>query len=250
MRRINGWFPAAAAMLVMAAFFAFVPAGYIASAMCFLFASAVCAFFGLMRLWGSGAAKTMSLIAAICLAALFILFWAAEIPVIADMRSDDDASAEYAIVFGAGVNGTEPSVSLLDRLEAAYRWLEENPEGIAVVSGSRGQNEQVSEARAMYGWLTARGIAPERVIMEEQASSSYENLKYSLALIEETGGDPTGRVALISSEYHLHRLCVIAKTLGCEPVRVAGRTSIFPLKINYAVREAFGMWRIWVLGPG
>lgn len=250
MRRAGRWFLAAAVLLALAAFFAFVPAGYIASAMCFLFFSAVCALFGLMRLWDTKAAKTLSRLAAGCLAVLLALFWAAEIPVIADMRSDKDTSADYAIVFGAGVNGTTPSLSLLDRLEAALRWLEEHPDGIAVVSGCQGPNEQVSEARVMFDWLTARGIEPERVVMEEQAGSSYENVLYSLALIEKLGGDPTGRVALISSEYHLHRLCMIAGTFGCEYVRVAGETSIFPLKINYAVREAFGVWRIWVLGPG
>lgn len=73
---------------------------------------------------------------------------------------------------------------------------------------------------------------------------------FGLALIESHGGDAAGPVALISSDYHMHRLCVVARSLGCEPVRVAARTGYLALRANYAVREAFAMWRIWVLGPG
>ena len=246
----SGWFLAAAAMLLLAAFFGLALSGYIISAMCLVCAAAVCAFFGLMRLWDTKTAKTLSRAAAACLALLFCLFLAAELPILADSRSDEDTSAEYAIVFGAGVNGTEPSLSLRERLEAAYAWLIGHPEGRAILSGSQGDNERISEARCMFNWLTAAGIAPERLILEEQAGSSYENLRYSLALISETGGDPTGRVALVSSEYHMHRLCRIARELGCQPVRVAARTGHVTLRLNYTVREAFAIWRIWILGPG
>ena len=250
MKRGSGWFLAAIACLVLAAFFGLALTGFLFTAMCFVFAAAVCVFFGLMRLWNTKAARTLTALAVVCLAALFVLFLAAEIPVLADMRSDEDTSAEYAIVFGAGVNGTEPSLSLTERLEAAYVWLQEHPEGVVIVSGAKGENELISEAQCMYDWLIARGVDSDRVLMEEQARSSYENLLYSLALIRARGGDPTGRVALISSDYHLHRLCVIARALGCEPASVAARTAHLALRVNYAVREAFGLWRIWVLGPG
>lgn len=250
MRRAAPWFIAAGCFLILAAFLRFALIGFIVSSMCCVFAAAVCVFFGLMRLWGGRAAKILSVIAAVCLAALLGLFLAAEIPILRDMRSDEDASADYGIVFGAGLRGTEPSLSLEERLTAALGWLSEHPEGVVIVSGSQGPGEAVSEARAMYEWLIARGVAPERVVMEEQAGSSYENLIYSLAVIEALGGGPAGRVAIISADYHMHRLCFLAKYLGCEPVRVAARSQHPALAVNYAVREAFAMWRIWFIGPG
>jgi len=250
MKRARGFFIAATALLVLAAFFRFALAGYVVSAVCCVFAAVMCAFFGLMRLWNTKAARVLSGLALTGLGVLAVLFFIAEAPVVADMSPDEDTSADYAIVFGAGVNGTAPSVSMLDRFRAAHAWLDAHPDGTVIVSGCRGGGEDISEAQAMYDWLTSHGAAPERVLMEEQARSSYENLTYSLAMIKERGGDPSGRVALISSEYHMHRLCVIARRLGCDPVRVPGRTSILPLAVNYAVREAFAMWRIWVLGPG
>lgn len=248
MKKGFGWFLAAVICLLLAAFMGFLLIGYIISAMCLVFAAAVCVFFGLMRRWGTKAAKILSCIAVVLLFALFVFFLAAEIPILADMHSDEDTSADYAIVFGAGVRGTEPSPSLTERLTAALTWLNEHPDGKVVVSGSQGSGEDISEAQAMYDWLIARGVAPERVLTEDQADNSYQNIQYSLAVIEAQGGDPAGRVALISSEYHLHRICLVARSLGCEPVRVAAHTYSIFLTANYAVREAFAMWYIWILG--
>lgn len=43
----------------------------------------------------------------------------------------------YLIVLGAGVNGTTPSRSLLERLTAAERFLKQHPNTIAVLSGGK-----------------------------------------------------------------------------------------------------------------
>lgn len=178
----------------------------------------------------------------------FCCFMAAELPVLAGARADEDTSADYLIVMGAGVNGYEPSLSLLNRLEAAYGWLQENPNGIAILSGGLGDGEWISEAQCMYIWLTEKGISPERLIPEDQAASSYENIAFSLELLEAHGGDPSGRIAIVSNEYHLFRTRLIARHFGAEPVCVAARTPYPILFLNYAVREAFALWEIWVFG--
>lgn len=241
-------FLAGGALALLAAAVQLLLTGYGMTALCCLFAAGCCFFFGLTRRRGTKTAQVLSRAAGVCIALGLCLFLAAEIPVLADARSDEDTSAGYLIVMGAGVNGQEPSLSLENRLDAALVWLEENPGGTAVLSGGQGRGESLSEAEVMYRWLTARGVAPERLLREERASDSYENLLYSLALIEAQGGDPTGRVALLSSEYHLHRLRYMAEKLGCEPVCVAARTTRLTLMMNYAVREAFAVWKCWLFG--
>lgn len=250
MKRINGWFLAALVCLLLAAVFRFAFVGFRFSALLLCALAAVLAFYGLMARWGTRAARVLSVLGAILLGAGFALFMMAEIPVWLYGHSDEDTDAPYLIVMGAAVHGTAPSLSMLERTQAAYGWLIDHPEGVAVVSGGQGNGENISEARAMFDLLTAWGIPRERVLMESLSTSSYENILFSLRVIEDHGGDPLGRVALCSSEYHLHRLCVIARALGCEPVRVAATTEHPALRVNYAVREAFGLWRIWVLGPG
>ena len=54
--------------------------------------------------------------------------------------------ADAVIVLGAGVNGTEPSLSLRTRLDAALDYLEAHPDIPVVLTGGTGYGEEISEA--------------------------------------------------------------------------------------------------------
>lgn len=178
------------------------------------------------------------------LAAGFVLFAVLEVRVLSWARTDHDTPVAAVIVLGAGVNGTEPSLSLLTRLEAALAYIQDKPDVPIIVSGSQGRGEDVSEARCMAGWLTARGVPLERIILEEQATNTEENIRYSLELLEERG--IAGNIAVVSSDYHL---CRAAMYLGGDMVPVAARmpARYWPLTVNYYIREAFGLVAAMVL---
>lgn len=155
----------------------------------------------------------------------------------------------YVIVLGAGVNGTEPSLTLQDRINAAYTYLSQNPEAIAVLSGGQGDHEDITEAACMYRELTDMGIRPEQLLLEEAATSTMENLRFSLELLEmQTGFKPT-RIGIISSEYHLFRAIQFADNLGVEAVGIPAKTTWLPLRINYYLREIVAVWKYLILGP-
>ena len=173
-----------------------------------------------------------------------LLFGFAEAAVLRAAKTDAPPGVDYLIVLGAGVDGTEPSLSLRNRLEAALAYLQENPETVAIVSGGQGPGEQISEAEAMRVWLEARGVAPARIRMETQATSTAENLRFSLALIAQAG-DTQASVAVCSSEYHLCRARALAREAGVEVYGVAGRTTLPLLRLNYFVREGLAMLWLW-----
>ena len=248
MKTGRAWFCAAGLCLALAAVFAFLATGYRTTALCFCGLAAVLAFYGLMARKGDRTARVLSLLMAACLLAGLVLFLVQEIPILRDARSDEDTDAPYLIVMGAAVHGSTPSLSMIERTEAALAWLREHPGGIAVLSGGQGSGEDMTEAQAMADYLTARGIPSERLIREPEATSSYENILFSLRLIEARGGDVTGRIALCSSEYHMHRMDLIARELGFQPVNVAARTSLVSLRVNYLIRESFAMWKCTLFG--
>lgn len=225
-----------------------LPAGYGMTALCLLALGLYLIFSGLMVMWDTKTAKRLRLAVRVCVVIGFGLFLTAEIPILMDARSDEDTAADWVIVMGAGINGTEPSESLSERLTAAEAWLRSHPDARAVVSGSQAPDELLSEARVMYDWLVERGVDPARVFMEEQADNSCENLVFSRRIIEENGGAPHGVVALLSSEYHLHRLRYMAERLGMRPVCVAARTERLSLAVNYFIREAFALWKCRLFG--
>lgn len=163
-------------------------------------------------------------------------------------RGTRDADAQYLVVLGAGVNGTTPSRSLRERLDAARDYLEENPDAVAIVSGAQGAGEDITEAQCMYNALTGAGIDPSRVWMEPEATSTLENLRYSLALIQEKTGSAPPVIAIVSSEYHLYRAGMFARWLGLEAQLIPAKTTILPLRWNYYIREIFAVWYYTLLG--
>ena len=71
---------------------------------------------------------------------------------------------DYIIVLGAHVDGTRMTLALLERARRALLYLEENPGTKAVLSGGKGDGENISEAEAMYCYLTGHGINGDRLI--------------------------------------------------------------------------------------
>lgn len=174
------------------------------------------------------------------IAAGFAFFCVLEIWVISYAHTDHKTPAAAVIVLGAGVNGTQPSLSLATRLEAALAYVQDKPGIPIVVSGSQGRGEEISEARCMYNWLTARGVAPEQILLEEQANNTIENIRYSLAILSDQGIDTTRNIAVVSSDYHLRRASLYMDG-NMVPVAAHMPARYLPLTINYYIREAFGI---------
>ena len=163
-------------------------------------------------------------------------------------RGAENPACDYVLVLGAGVNGTQPSPSLAERLEAALDYLQTHPQAQCVVSGGQGGGETITEALCMETWLTDRGVAPERIWREEQATSTQENLRFSLELIQEKTGTRPEALAVVSSENHLYRASCMAKAEGVEFLGVPAATHPLTLRMHYGFREIFGIWYFLLFG--
>ena len=118
----------------------------------------------------------------------------------------------------------------------------------AVLSGGQGTDEPITEAECMYRELVNLGIDPQRLWMEEDATSTWENLNFSLDLIEEKTGERPQKLGVLSSEYHLYRASRFAKACGVEFVGIPAKTSRLSQKINHFMREVAGVWHYILLG--
>ena len=159
-----------------------------------------------------------------------------------------EQDVDYVVVLGAKVRDDGPSVSLWDRIYAARDYLEAHPNTIAVVSGGKGKDEPISEAICMYVELTNLGIDPDRIWTEDRAESTWENIRYSLDLIEQNTGTRPTRLGVLSSEYHLYRASLFARKNGVEFVGIPAKTSRFSQKVNHFMREVAGVWHYILLG--
>lgn len=161
---------------------------------------------------------------------------------------DEVPPCRYVLVLGAGVNGTEPSLALRERLQGALTYLQANPDTVCIVSGGQGSGESITEAACMSAWLQAHDIAPERILLEERATSTMENLHYTLALLDDQPGGRPSELAIVSSSYHLLRAEQMAASLGLEAYGIPAR-SMYPYSTaNYYFREIFALWAFWLFG--
>ena len=164
-------------------------------------------------------------------------------------KAPPEAPADAVIVLGAGVNGTEPSLSLRTRLDAALDYLTAHPDIPAVLTGGRGYGEDITEAQCMYDYLTAKGVEPGRLILEDAASNTAENFAFSRALLAEAGVDPAAdTVAVVTNDFHIARARLLAARYGYgDAVGVPAALPWAHLEINYYLREAFAMVKSFLL---
>lgn len=151
-------------------------------------------------------------------------------------------SFSYMIVLGTTVEGTEPSPMLSDRIEAAAKYMEKNPHVIAIVTGGKADDNNISEAQCMYDGLTELGIDPERILMEDQATSTMENFRFSIALLEKELGRVPRNIGVLTSEFHLLRARLIARSYDLNVATIPAHTSDTKAFFTYYFREIFMVW--------
>lgn len=196
------------------------------------------------------------------LAALFVIFAAVEAAMGVNFFSLKKQSADYVIVLGAQVRGDGLSKTLEYRLEKALEYAQVHPNTILILSGGQGEDENMTEASAMYEYLKAHGIPESQMIKEEKSTSTYENLVYSKLLIQEReqlrlntirdimaasgylvppAEEVPIRIGIVTSNFHVLRAKSIARHIGIPGITGIAAKSDPVLFLHFCVRECFAI---------
>ncbi len=118
------------------------------------------------------------------------------------------------VVYGAGLREDKPGTVLRKRLDKTAELMNEKPESLCIVSGGQGADEPVSEAAAMREYLMEQGIEDERIILEDEAHNTIENIVNSFGIINEKYNDCTA--VSVSNSFHIPRIELICSRLGYD----------------------------------
>ena len=155
-------------------------------------------------------------------------------------KRSDKVEADALIVLGAAVHGDRVTWVLSNRLDTAAEYLSAHPDTVCIVSGGQGDGESVTEASAMQKYLVERkGIDPDRILVEDQATSTLENFAFSKALIEQRFGENV-RIAFVTTDFHVFRAGRVAKKAGIDAVGIAA-PDVWYIRINNFLRECVGI---------
>lgn len=142
------------------------------------------------------------------------------------------------VVLGSQVKGDHPSQSLALRIDTAYRYLSEHSETVCIATGGKGEGENMTEAECIKNELVKKGIAPERIICENDAVDTETNLEYTAKIIEERGLDKN--IVIVTESYHQLRGALYAKRFGLNPTAYSSHAP-FALQCSAWVREMLGL---------
>lgn len=157
----------------------------------------------------------------VCLGIALVLVLETLMMTAAYAKPEEDA--ELVIVLGCGIfPDGNLTLSLKNRLDAAYNFLTAHPQAACIVSGGQGENEPIPEAVAMQRYLISRGIDDSRVFVEAQSASTEENIEFSLDIIEKN--NLSRRVALVTNDYHIFRASILAGRLGLDAYGIPSPT--------------------------
>lgn len=155
---------------------------------------------------------------------------------VAAYKPPPEEDTGFVVVLGCGVfpDGTL-TLSLKNRLDAAYDYLTVHEDSLCIVSGGQGDNEPVSEAEAMSQYLRSRGIEASRIIKEDKSTSTLLNLTYSKEIMAAHSERPQ-TAAIVTSDYHVFRALMLARDMDIDAFGIPAATN-WKIVVACHVRE-------------
>ena len=206
--------------------------------------SGMLSFFLAHRTWVEKIPRGLRRIVQLLFGMCIVLFLVVEGLILSQLNALPKPGADVCLILGAQMKESGPSDVLQRRLDKALDYLRENPDTIVVVSGGQGSNEPVSEAQGMRDYLVARGIAGERILMEDKSTNTKENLEYSAGLIDKSGDS----VVIVTNNFHVFRAVSIAKKQGYGAVQGMAASTHRGNLLNNLLREFLGVLKDFFVG--
>lgn len=134
-------------------------------------------------------------------------------------------NAENVILLGGGIDkdGKLPA-SVMTRVEKTAEYMNQHPESLCVVTGGTLKWLPYAEAPELKNQLVNRGIAPEKILVEDQAKDTIQNFQFSCKMLAEFKGQSIQEVletptTVVTSRFHLRRSERLARRMGFKNIK-------------------------------
>ncbi|WNS44966.1 YdcF family protein [Paenibacillus sp. MMS20-IR301] len=154
------------------------------------------------------------------------------------------AKADAGVILGMSMWGDEPSPGLKERLDYGLKLYKSGAFSHFVVSGGLDHPDyKYTEAEGMQRYLTAHGVPEEVIILEQKSTSTYENLLFSKAVMQQEG---LSTAVIITHDFHGRRALEMARELGYTNPELGVTTSEVMSMFKYKTREilAYTKWKL------
>lgn len=178
-----------------------------------------------------------------CFAFTLFVFMLYTITNLLNLIKNPGKNYHYIIVLGSGLkNGDEVTPLLAGRVDKGIQAYKENTGSMLILSGGKGEDEKIAEGEAMKNYALQQGVPRENMIVENQSTTTQENLLFSKKLINQDGN--RGNVLIVTNRYHLLRALLLAKNLGIDCDGRGSKTKFY-FSVNAFVREWIAYLVLW-----
>ncbi|AZK49070.1 YdcF family protein [Paenibacillus lentus] len=156
----------------------------------------------------------------------------------------DMPAADVGIVLGASMWGDRPSPGLEERLRHSLEQYQAGKFKIFLLTGGLDQEGyKYTEAEGMANYLEEHGVPREAMLLENKATSTYENLKFSQEIMKEQG---LTSALIMTHTYHGNRALEIAEALDYRHPKLSLTKSKVLKPIPNTMREvlAYTKWKL------
>lgn len=124
---------------------------------------------------------------------------------------------DFIIILGCAIrsDGT-PTPLLQGRIDRALKHAKEQEEKTGeqlrfVCSGGQGSDEVISEALCMKNYLLSKGVAEDRILLEDKSTNTLENMRFSKAIIDACWNQADSpKIMYSTTNYHVFRAGMFA----------------------------------------
>jgi uncharacterized SAM-binding protein YcdF (DUF218 family) len=157
-------------------------------------------------------------------------------------RTEGARPAQAIVVLGTAQYNGWPGPVFQSRLDHALRLYWDGYAPYIVVTGGKQPGDGFTEAEAAQAYLMNAGVPASNIIMETEASNTWESMQNVSAILEPQG---ITDVILVSDGFHLYRSRMMANDVGLRstgspapdsPIVVGGSG-----EFAYTLREAGGV---------
>ena len=139
---------------------------------------------------------------------------------------------DVGIIFGAGINGNQPSKYLKDRLDAGIMLWKAKRINKILLSGDNGR-EEYDELTVMKNYCFNHGVDTTKIFIDYAGFDTYSTMYRAKHIFK------IKKATLISQEYHLNRAIYIGNKLGIKSVGYSANKGEY-LGYNYVCFREYG----------